>query len=87
MNWWCYGDEEEEGEKIQTVTIDVTEAAASQPEFSKLVPEQGTSKVFGRVRKELRSSSLVMLFLRILLGLQMIMMICRLDVLRNFHPI
>jgi len=41
----------EEGEKIQTVTIDATEAVASQPEFSKLVPEQGTSKVFGRGKK------------------------------------
>ena len=46
-----YGHEEEEGEKIQTVTIDATEAVASQPEFSKLVPEQGTSKVFGRGKK------------------------------------
>ena len=41
----------EEGEKIQTITIDATEAVASQPEFSKLVPEQGTSKVFGRGKK------------------------------------
>ena len=44
----------EEGEKIQTITIDATEAVASQPERSKLVPEQGTSKVLVEVRKELR---------------------------------
>ena len=46
--------EEQKGDKTQTINLDATQFVPGPPEEVKLVPEQGTSKVFGRGKKELR---------------------------------
>ena len=43
--------EGERGIKTQTIRLDATQAVPSKPEEVKLVPEQGTSKIFGRGKK------------------------------------
>ena len=39
------------GTKTQTIRLDATQAVPSKPEEVRLVPEQGTSKIFGRGKK------------------------------------
>ena len=46
----------EEGEKIQTINLDATQFVPAPREEVKLVPEQGTSKVFGRGQKGTESN-------------------------------
>ena len=44
------------GDKTQTITLDATQFVPAPPEEVKLVPEQGTSKVFGRGKKGTESN-------------------------------
>ena len=46
-----------DGDKTQTITLDATQAVPPKPEEVRLVPEQGTSKVFGRGKKGTESQS------------------------------
>ena len=44
------------GDKTQTITLDATQLVPAPPEEVKLVPEQGTSKIFGRGQKGTESN-------------------------------
>ena len=45
-----------DGDKTQTITLDATQFVPAPPEEVKLVPEQGTSKIFGRGKKGTESN-------------------------------